>query len=85
MDRECTHKRMTHCRRLVVINVPVFQSDEGDRFKGKKCVKQNKDISMYIFPNERLGQFSDPVFYLMINGDLKSDNIGALFTGGGQA
>lgn len=40
---------------------------------------------MYNFPDERLGQFSDPVFYLMINGDLKSDNIGALFTGGGQA
>lgn len=41
--------------------------------------------SMYNFPDERLGQFSDPVFYLMINGDLKSDNIDALFTGGGQA
>lgn len=37
---------------------------------------------MYNFPDERLGQFSDPVFYLMINGDLKSDNIDALFTGG---
>lgn len=40
---------------------------------------------MYNFPDERLVQFSDPVFYLMINGDLKSDNIDALFTGGGQA
>lgn len=40
---------------------------------------------MYNFPDERLVQFSDPVFYLMINGDLKSDNINALFTGGGQA
>lgn len=39
---------------------------------------------MYNFPDERLGQFSDPVFYLMINGDLKSDNIDALFTGGGS-
>lgn len=35
MGRECTPRPMTHCRRPVVINVPVFQFDEGDRFKGK--------------------------------------------------
>lgn len=53
--------------------------------KGSNASSRNKNISMYNFPDERLVQFSDPVFYLMINGDLKSDNIDALFTGGGQA